>query len=61
MYAEQTGDRVQTLSAENTGSEAVSTAEQPDNTADAVQKQQTSMRQLFRRFLNVWEYRAELH
>lgn len=38
VYAEQTGDRVQTLSAENTGSEAVSTAEQPDNTADAVQK-----------------------
>ena len=38
VHAEQTGDRVQTLSAENTGSEAVSTAEQPDNTADAVQK-----------------------
>lgn len=38
VYAEQTGDRVQTLSAENTGSEAVSTAGQPDNTADAVQK-----------------------
>ena len=38
VYAEQTGDRVQTLSAENTGSEAVSTVEQPDNTADAVQK-----------------------
>lgn len=38
VYAEQTGDRVQILSAENTGSEAVSTAEQPDNTADAVQK-----------------------
>lgn len=38
VHAEQTGDRVQTLSVENTGSEAVSTAEQPDNTADAVQK-----------------------
>jgi ATP:cob(I)alamin adenosyltransferase len=38
VHAEQTGDRVQTLSAENTGSEAVSIAEQPDNTADAVQK-----------------------
>lgn len=38
VHAEQTGDRVQTLSAESTGSEAVSTAEQPDNTADAVQK-----------------------
>lgn len=38
VHAEQTGDRVQTLSAENTGSAAVSTAEQPDNTADAVQK-----------------------
>ena len=38
VHAEQTGDRVQTLSAENTGREAVSTGEQPDNTADAVQK-----------------------
>ena len=61
MHAEQTGDRVQTLSAENTGSEAVSIAEQPDNTADAVQKAADINEAVIQEVLNVWEYRAELH
>ena len=61
VHAEQTGDRVQTLAQKIQEVKLYLQQSSLIILQMLCKKQQTSMRQLFRRFLNVWEYRAELH